>query len=280
MKKFSEIYNLIDSYDAILFDALGVLIYNDGPVEGAKELIDYLKSIDKRFLILTNDSSKLLSTTVIKYKNYNLDINENSIITSGSLLKEYFIKKNYKSKKCVVMGLPDSITYVKNAGGKVLSYKESLKAELFIICNQIYTDFIVFFDNIISALIHKIENNIFFELILTNPDFLYPKIDNNFGITSGAIALLIENILEKRYPDKNIKFTKLGKPYSFMFEAAEKKLGTKNLIMIGDQLDTDIKGANDYGIDSALVLTGLTNLDKINSINSPSPTFILESLKK
>jgi ribonucleotide monophosphatase NagD (HAD superfamily) len=74
----------------------------------------------------------------------------------------------------------------------------------------------------------------------------------------------------------------LGKPYSPIFEEAIRRAGTSNAVMIGDQLETDILGANTAGIDSAVVSTG------INRRKSPgdfeelaeelTPRYILASL--
>ena len=44
-----------------------------------------------------------------------------------------------------------------------------------------------------------------------------------------------------------------------IFEAALARVGTRNAVMVGDQLATDIRGAHNAGIASALVSRGLTN---------------------
>ena len=50
-------------------------------------------------------------------------------------------------------------------------------------------------------------------------------------------------------------------------------------LLVGDQLETDILGANNLKIDSALVLTGVTQRQDLAS--SPiSPTFVLDDLSQ
>ena len=50
------------------------------------------------------------------------------------------------------------------------------------------------------------------------------------------------------------------------------------MVMIGDQLETDIKGANDFGLDSVLVGTGIAALDLSWAPESMRPTYTLRSL--
>jgi ribonucleotide monophosphatase NagD (HAD superfamily) len=55
-------------------------------------------------------------------------------------------------------------------------------------------------------------------------------------------------------------------------------LKTGNAVMVGDQLATDILGAHNAGLDSALVTTGVTRLDAVPH-DAPRPTWVLESLE-
>jgi ribonucleotide monophosphatase NagD (HAD superfamily) len=64
-----------------------------------------------------------------------------------------------------------------------------------------------------------------------------------------------------------------------MFERAVAAAGTRRVVLIGDQLATDIRGANDFGIDSALVGTGLTRLEREWADDDPRPDWLLETLR-
>ena len=48
--------------------------------------------------------------------------------------------------------------------------------------------------------------------------------------------------------------------------------------MIGDQIETDIKGANDFGIASALISTGVSSYDVSQLPESERPDYLIESL--
>jgi ribonucleotide monophosphatase NagD (HAD superfamily) len=51
---------------------------------------------------------------------------------------------------------------------------------------------------------------------------------------------------------------RLGKPNTPIFEEAVRRAGTSNVVMIGDQLETDIKGARAAGLDAVWIETGVT----------------------
>lgn len=98
-------------------------------------------------------------------------------------------------------------------------------------------------------------------LILTNPDLFYPKSKTMYGITAGSVALIIEESLKARYGKENAPtFHRLGKPFAPIFEEVKRRVGTDSLVMIGDQIETDIKGAIGSGIDSAFFSGGVLEL--------------------
>ena len=95
-------------------------------------------------------------------------------------------------------------------------------------------------------------------LLLPNPDLIYPKTDQGFGFTAGSIAGIYEAALRLRYPDRtDLRFRRLGKPEIGLFEEALSRSGTRNMVMIGDQLETDIRGARRFGIDAVWIETGI-----------------------
>ena len=63
-----------------------------------------------------------------------------------------------------------------------------------------------------------------------------------------------------------------------LFETALRRCGIRDMVMIGDQLETDIRGANDFGIDSVLVAGGVSAASLTFPTGGPLPSYILESL--
>ena len=254
-----QIDDLIEIYDALLFDAYGVLINSSGPLPKSKPVIDKLNLIKKPYLILTNDSSRSIESSSKRYGEFGLDISIENIITSGSLIQNYFLKNNLMNQKCCVLGSDDTSKYVTDAGGRIVSSED--KFQVLIIGAISGYPFVETASTLISKLFSIIDNGETVELILMNPDLLYPKTEDSFGLAAASLAKLIEEALSLRYPlSQNLTFSKLGKPYLPIFEKAFSKTRTKKMVMIGDQLHTDIKGAKNFGIDSVLMQTGISSL--------------------
>ena len=108
--------------------------------------------------------------------------------------------------------------------------------------------------------------------MVPNPDVVYPKRAGAWGFAAGGIAALLEAALEVRYGAAAPRFERLGKPHRPIYARAAATLGTRDLVMVGDQLVTDIKGAVDFGIASALVPTGVSHSSLGEGI---TPTYLL-----
>lgn len=71
-----------------------------------------------------------------------------------------------------------------------------------------------------------------------------------------------------------------GKPEVAIYEEAMTRYGSRRALMLGDRLDTDIKGANRAGIPSVLVLTGIDQPKQVlAAVPDERPTFLLEDLR-
>jgi HAD superfamily hydrolase (TIGR01450 family) len=72
-----------------------------------------------------------------------------------------------------------------------------------------------------------------------------------------------------------------GKPERAIFDAATARFGSSNPLFLGDRLDTDIKGANAAGMESAHVLTGIDRAKQLLAADATlRPTYILGDLRE
>jgi HAD superfamily hydrolase (TIGR01450 family) len=268
---------LIARYPVLLLDAYGVLVNSTGALPGAAGLIDELNRSGKSYYLLTNDASKLPQTAASRYQGYGLQIEPQRIITSGELLKNYFKTHNLSGARCTVLGPEDSARYTRDAGGVVVPPAGGF--DVVVIGDEAGFPFVETVDMVLTELFHKVERREKFDLVLPNPDLIYPKADRGFGITSGSIALIIEAALQLRYPGRpDLRFERLGKPNADIFKEALKRSGTENMVMIGDQLETDIRGANAFGLDSVLVGTGIADPTIADIPHELQPTYRMHSI--
>ena len=141
----------------------------------------------------------------------------------------------------------------------MVSYAQQF--DTLVLGDQSWPHFLETANGVLTALFSKIDKGQRVNLVLPNPDLIYPDGDG-FGFASGTAAMMFESALALRYPGRSdLRFTRLGKPHAAMFEEALRRSGTMDMVMIGDTPDTDIRGANDFGIASALVETGTAAVD-------------------
>lgn len=117
-------------------------------------------------------------------------------------------------------------------------------------------------------------------MVCSNPDMKVMKKDEVI-VCPGSIA--------KEYEEKGGQVIYIGKPKKYVYDKMFEKHGTKDrnkVLAIGDGLFTDIKGANDYGIDTVLINSGLHHSDlSTKSIedmlqqNRIYPTYITDAFK-
>lgn len=270
----ATIDELVERYSALLFDAYGVLSYSVGALPGAVELIDRLNRMGKPYYVLTNDASALPESRAARYREVGLNVDAAKIITSGSLLKGYFAEHGLSGARCAVLGTEDSAEYVRRAGGEVVPAADGF--DVLVVGDQSGFAFEDGVNSVLSELFRMIDTGDVPRLVLPNPDLVYPN-DDGFGMASGSVALIIEAALRQRYPERGLEFERLGKPNGAIFEAALRLTGTRDMVMFGDTLETDIRGANAFGIDSALVAGGVTPADGLDGA-SDVPTYWVRGL--
>ncbi len=267
---------LLERYDALLFDAYGVLVHAGGPMPGAAETLGALERAGKAFRLVTNDASALPRTAAARYRRYGLPLRPEHILSSGQLLKHWFAQHRLQGARCAVLGPQDSVRYVEQAGGVVVDVDEAFDA--LVIGDESGYPFLQTVDTALSTLFRSLDRGETVHLLLPNPDLIFPVGTDGFGFAAGSVALMFEAALARRYPDAGLRFLRLGKPEPHLYEHAIAELGTRNLAMIGDQLETDIAGARAAGIDSVLLATGVSPADLTKVDPALRPTFWMPSL--
>lgn len=269
---------LLERYEVILLDSYGVLIHQHGPLPGALALVGTMNAVDKPYFILTNDASRSPEAASRRYHALGLAIPPGRIVTSGSLIAPYFAANGLRGARCIVLGPEDSVRYVRDAGGEVIPAEDGAEPEVVAICDESGFPYLETVDAVLTSVFRRLDAGKPLHLLLPNPDLIFPRGEHSYGLTAGSIALVLEAAMALRYPDgKYPRFAPLGKPHAPIFEEAGRRSGRQKMVMIGDQLSTDIRGARSFGIDSALVPTGLTHIGG-GGLGDIYPTYVLPTL--
>lgn len=228
-----------------LIDMDGVLVHGKTPLPGAIEFIARLRTKRIKFLVLTNNSLYTPGDLSHRFKSNGLDINENEIFTSG-LATALFLQKQNPEGKAFVIGESGLTTLLHNIG---------------YIITDIDPDYVVVGETnqynyeLVKKSLRMILNGARF--ILTNPD---PNGPSEEGIVPGAGALAA--MIEKA---SGISPFVIGKPNPLMMRTALNYLDvhSEETTMVGDRMDTDIAAGVMSGLETILVLSGVTKEEDI-----------------
>lgn len=266
--------NIFDNYDALFVDIWGVIHEGFDPYPNVVDSLNDLIKHGKKIIFLSNSPRPI---TKVKAKLTNLKINteQSMIFTAGELVREKISQKN------------DGV--FKNLGNNVYHLGDENDRDLLDNLNINIVDQLEMADYMITNYFTHEKKNInkfkdIFDkakkfnlpLICANPDVI---------IANGDGLVYCSGYFSKQYEEIGGICYYYGKPYADIYHRAFEILqsvGLKNkekILMIGDTLDTDIKGARDFGIDSLLVLTGngKKSYQQINNGNL-KPSFIVDSL--
>lgn len=247
---------LLSAYDGFLIDAYGVLVDKRSAMPGAADLLARLNAAGRPWLVVTNSASRLPETLSAEMAAFGLAVPPERFQTSGQTLGGHFAAHALAGSRCVVLGPEESRIYVARAGGQVLDLDEETDADVLIVADQKDVRCLPDLDLALSLILRRKDLGQPLHLLLCNPDLIYPVAPGRFGFTAGGLAAMLEAVVRERYP-ADPGFLRLGKPHRPIFAAACDRLAAERPLMIGDQLGTDILGAERYGIDSVLVGTGL-----------------------
>jgi HAD superfamily hydrolase (TIGR01450 family) len=269
------IAELIERYDGLLLDAFGVLVDDRGVLPSGAALLAELARRGTPYAIVTNDASRLPATYAASFARLGLAVPPERVVTAGSLLRGYFHDRGLVGAPTCVLGTPDAFTYVRDAGGVPVALERGMAFDALAVCDDAGTPFVEGIELAFSAVARGVDAGRTPALVLPNPDLIYPKGHGEYGFTAGAMALLIEAALVRRFPGRGLAFDRLGKPEPHLFAEARRRLGGGRVVMVGDQLETDIAGALAAGIDAAL-LAGVSRWDPRARI---APTYLLATIE-
>jgi HAD superfamily hydrolase (TIGR01450 family) len=261
----SSFASVADKYRVIFFDSYGVLRNHRGLIPGAVECVDRLRAQGKVIRVLTNNAARSSSAASRRLAHYGLtSIPPEEIITSGATTRQ-FLEQKIRTGKVAYLGTPAAAEYIIGAGLEAVPISEvnlddpsDIKAIAFLDDEgyDLNTDI-----NRVINLLRRCP----VPVVVANTDLLYPVAANDVALATGSIARLAEYVLGR-------KFVKFGKPAMQMFQLGYDNVSREinnvalhDILMVGDTLHTDILGGNSFGIDTALVLSGNTRKETVNS---------------
>lgn len=230
----------MDPIKGVLSDIDGTLYFKGKPIPAAIETINRLREKGIKLLFLTNTDSKTPKNIYNSLRKYNFKLNEREIFTPLIALKE-FLSDKLESKIYLV-----ATEEVQDAFKDFHQIKGEEVPDYVIISD--------FHDNWdVSRL-----NNAFKYVKKNNAKLLGTQGNKYYLDSNGEPVIDTGSFIHMIARAANVKPTIFGKPSKEFFMQALKKLGlpANNTIVVGDDIETDILGAQNANIRGILVKTG------------------------
>jgi phosphoglycolate/pyridoxal phosphate phosphatase family enzyme len=253
---------------AVVFDLDGTIYFGNTLATGSRELIDYLKNINIGVFYFTNNSIKSREDIFLKLKNLGLKLSLDEVYNSSYAAAVYIKENAIKQVYCV--GSKGLVHELESNGIVVLSNGEDVDAVV------VGLDTGFNYDNIAKAL-NCLQKGC--KLIACNRDRNYPIENNRLLPGCGPLVAAIE-YAACRQADYVI-----GKPNTYILKLLTREHGLKNdeIMIVGDNYESDIMMAKSYGSPSVLIADGFASDFKdtvvVKKINELKPLFLNERRK-
>ena len=231
-------------YDVFFIDLWGVVHNGIDIYPGAIDVLSNLSKLNKRYVLMSNAPrpSRNVEKFLLKLKmKKNLIKN---VLTSGeAALKR--LKKNMYGKNFYHLGPKRDNSLFE----EFKKNSKSLKNSDFILC----TGFLDEHEDSLDYYKSLLSKHINLKMICTNPDLVVHR---------GSKQEYCAGTLAKIFQELGGKVVYFGKPYPEIYNSCYKK--NETVLVIGDNIRTDIKGANNMGFDALFITNGIHKKELLN----------------
>ena len=279
-----EARSLVDATETFIFDCDGVIWKGDSLIEGVPETLDLLRSMGKRLIFVTNNSTKSRQGYTKKFESLGLKVSAEEIFSSSFAAAAYLESIDFK-KKAYVVGEKGILEELDGVGVKYIGGESDAGKQVTLASGEL-----MHHDEDVGAVIVGFDRNInYYKIqyatlcirenpgcmfIATNTDAVTHLTDAQEWAGNGSMVGAIKGST-KREP------IVVGKPAAFMLDYIANKFNIRKdqITMVGDRLDTDILFGNDGGLNTLLVLSGVTTKEMLCSDdNTIAPTHYTDKL--
>jgi NagD protein len=228
-----------------LIDMDGVLISGRAMIPGADAFIDRLRARGVEYLVLTNNPMYTPGDLSHRLKTIGLEMPIDRIFTSA-MATALFLKSQKEHGTAFVIGESGLTEAIHGIGFVITDHDPD-----YVVLGEPHT----YSTDMITRAVQLVAGGAHF--IATNPDPSGPG-DSGIEPACGALAALIETA-SGRSPFF------VGKPNPLMMRTALNYLDihSEDTVMVGDRMETDILAGTESGMETILVLTGVTRREDV-----------------
>lgn len=257
----------------LILDMDGVLWRGDTPMPGLADFFQALRDSRINFVLATNNATKVATQYAEKLERFGVSVPASAILTSAEATAAYLADQLPSGATAYVVGEAGLRQALEVQGFDLVPedsdghFSDSdFHADVVVVGFTRYACY-----RHLAIAVHLVNNGALF--VGTNPDVTFP---HELGSMPGAGAYLaFIEAATNRQP------VVVGKPGTAIFEEALRRLGAAQdeTAMVGDRLETDIAGAKAAGIRTIMLLSGVTNRQKL-AATDVRPDFVYENIQE
>lgn len=238
-KRNEDREGLLKNVECFALDMDGTIYLGEQWIDGAKEFLEKIVRLGKKYVFLTNNSSKSPEVYVEKLRRMGLEAQKDKIVTSGQAAASY-LRRHYPGKRVFLLG-NDLLKKQWEEEGIILDEE---KPEVVATAFDTSLDY-----GKMCKVCNFVQKGL--PYIATHPDYNCPT-EEGFIPDIGAVHAFI-HASTGRYPDRII-----GKPNGDIIDYLIERTGVERekTAMVGDRLYTDIAAGKNNGLTAVLVLSG------------------------
>lgn len=259
---------LVETHDLVMFDLDGVVYVSGRAIEGVPEHLGRVRSAGVRPAFVTNNASRTPEAVCERLRGLGIEAHAGDVVTSAQAAA-HLVKERYGTGTRVLalggeglvaalaaeslavvateseLGGPDEVDVVVSGYGPAVRWRDIMQAATLVSRGVPY--------------------------VATNADETIPT-DQGPQPGHGVLVRTISGFA-------GVEPVVAGKPARPLLDETIRRVGGTHPLMVGDRLDTDIEGANNIGIGSLLVLTGVTGLNELVAARPEErPTYVSPDL--
>lgn len=248
-----------------IFDLDGTVYLGDHMIEGASEAIRTIRERGDQVLFLSNKPIASRRSYAYKLSKMGIEAELSDIINSSLLVAKYLKKVLNKGDRVLLIG-EESIRDELREHDIPLTEQADGVTHIVLSWDRQFT-----YDKLNLIFQAALKGAV---ILASNPDRTCPT-DTGELPDTGALMGAVEGALGRKID------LVVGKPSGIAAQLAVEQLGLppEDCYVVGDRLETDIRMGNENGMNSILVLTGITSKDML-ARTSDQPKFILESIRE
>ncbi|MFT4286890.1 HAD-IIA family hydrolase [Nocardioides sp.] len=253
---------LTSAYDLAMLDLDGVVYISGSAVAGAPEALSAARAAGLRLAFITNNASRPPETVARQLTGLGVPADATDVVTSAQaaarVLRQRLgdgarvvclgaagLREALAAETLVPVGAEDDAAAVATGYGPEIPWRDIMRAAV------------------------RIRDGLWW--VASNTDMSIPT---DYGTAPGH-GVLVDTL--RRFT--GVEPVVAGKPARPLLDETVRRVGGRRPLMVGDRLDTDIAGAHNSGLDSLLVLTGVTGLPELLSARpNERPTYLSPDL--